>query len=135
MPQLEPELIHLAGRERPQLRQPAVRNLDLHYRDAKGRLQLWSPSWPVLPRDDFDLGSDIYLLLDQGDAVVMRATMENGQVTCTQISPNGARSFTVSREEFASRCLGAVQTTAWRPGEPGAQQGHGDTRRSADGPL
>lgn len=133
MPQLEPELGQLTVRKRPPPNPSASRKLELYYRDKKGRLQLWSPLWPVLPLQDFDPLYDIYLIFDHGDAVLMRATMEKGQVMCTQISPNGAPSFTVSSAEFANLCLAAVQTTLWRPGTPSVQQGHGVVRREAGG--
>jgi hypothetical protein len=133
MPQLEPELSHLTTHERMPLRQPAQRKLDLYYRDAKGHLRLWSRLWPVLPREDFDPECSIYLILEQGAAVVMRATMENGQVMCTQINPNGARSFAVSMEEFTHLCLAVVHTIAWSPDASGVPRSDRETRRAADG--
>ena len=121
MPTLEPELAHLTIAQRPPQRQPGLRRFDLHYRDTKGRLQRWSPAWPILPWEAFDPAYDLYLVLDQGDPVVVRAALENGRVVCTQINADDAQPSTMSREEFDHICLAIVQTSTWRPGAPDAQ--------------
>ena len=87
---------------------PGPRGLDLHYRDARGSLRLWCRAWPVLPRAGLDQSSDLYLLLDRGDPVIVRATKVGDEVLCGLISPSGEATSTLTQDRFDDLCLGVV---------------------------
>ena len=108
MPCLEPEVSHIEVRQRRCLPLPGPRVLDLHYRDARGSLRLWSRAWPVLPMVGLDQSSNLYLLLDRGDPVIVRATKVGDEVVCALISPSGETASTLTQERFDDLCLGIV---------------------------
>jgi hypothetical protein len=110
MPCLEPEVSHIEVRQRRCLPPPEPRVLDLHYRDGRGALRLWTRAWPVLPMAGLDPSSNLYLLLDRGDPVIVRATKVGEEVICALIRPSGETASTLTQERFDDLCLGVVLT-------------------------
>lgn len=108
MPCLEPEVAHIEVRQRRCLPLPGPRVLDLHYRDARGSLRLWSRAWPVSPVAGLKQASSLYLLLDRGDPVIVRAIKVGDEVLCAHISPSGETASTLTQERFDELCLGVV---------------------------
>jgi hypothetical protein len=113
MPRLEAEIAHLKIRKRRRLRLPQPRTLDLHFHDTQGRLRLWSRSRAVVPWSCFDVACELYVLLDRGVPVGVRAHLEGDWVSCTYMGPGGA-TLAMSKKEFAALCLGVVKAQASR---------------------
>jgi hypothetical protein len=54
--------------------------------------------------------SNLYLLLDRGDPVIVRATKVGEEVICALINPSGETASTLTQERFDDLCLGVVLT-------------------------